>query len=251
MRAQRGFTLIEVLMATAILGLVLATVYGAVARTLAAANHAKGRADVNASGRMIVLQLADELEGALPPTAGADVAFIGKHGTASAPTDSVQFNAVIRRLAGAQQLAGGRAIVAYSLDEMQDAPGLYALRRHEELMAIPGAPTGDEMAAEGDPSVEPSEEEALEAAAAEMPSIRAVHLIDRVAGLRFFYFDPASGDFVEEWDTTQLNTSGQVPGLPAAVHITVYLADENGAVHDFSTTVDLPLANIVPTPVQG
>jgi prepilin-type N-terminal cleavage/methylation domain-containing protein len=247
MRSSRGFTLLEVLIATAILGVVLLTVYGTVARTLAAANRAETRADINASGRTTVLKIADELESALPPSAGYAVAFIGKKGTGSQPTDAVQFNAVIHRLAGVQEVTGGRAIVSYSLDEMEEVRGLYALRRHEEMLSVPGAVAEDGLgmaedpaALEGDPAAQ---------AEAAMPAVRAIHLIDRVAGLRFYYWDPASGDFVEEWDTTQTNTAGQVPGLPAAVHITLFLADEAGAVHEFSTTVDLPLANIVPTPV--
>ncbi len=250
MRSSRGFTLLEVLIATAILGVVLLTVYGTVARTLAAANRAETRADINASGRTTVLKIADEIEGALPPSAGYAVAFIGKKGTGSAPTDAVQFNAVIHRLAGVEQLTGGRAIISYSLDPMEDVQGLYALRRHEELLALPGTVAseglglGDDAAAAaetGDPAMQAAEEE--------MPAVRAIYLIDRVAGLRFYYWDPASGDFVEEWDTTQTNTTGQVPGLPAAVHVTLFLADDAGAVHEFSTTVDLPLANIAPTPV--
>lgn len=247
---QGGFTLLEVLVATAILGVVLLTVYGTVARTLTAANRAETRADINASGRTTVLKIADEIEGALPPSAGYGIAFIGKKGTGSAPTDAVQFNAVIQRLAGFQQASGGRAIVSYSLDEMQDVRGLYALRRHEEMMSLPGPAAGEGLGSMDDPALAAQGGDPALQAEEQVPAIRAIHLIDRVAGLRFYYWDPASGDFVEEWDTTQPNTTGQVPGLPAAVHVTLFLADEAGAVHEFSTTVDLPLANIVPTPVS-
>jgi prepilin-type N-terminal cleavage/methylation domain-containing protein len=244
MRRDRGFTLLEVLLATAILGIVLLTVYGTVARTIEASNRAGTRADINASGRTTVLKIADEIEGALPPTIGTDIAFVGKQGDATSPTDAVQFTAVIRRLAGVQQLAGGRAIVAYSLDPMEDAPGLYALRRHEELLALSApAPQDGEFLPPSD-----SPDAAAEGEAAPVPAISAVHLIDRVAGMRLRYYDPQSLDWSEQWDTTNANSAGEVPGLPAAVWITLFLADEAGAVHDYSTTVDLPLANIVPTP---
>jgi hypothetical protein len=183
----------------------------------------------------------------LPPSAGFDVAFIGKHGTGSAPTDAVQFNAVIHRLAGVHQVAGGRAIISYSLDEMEGERGLYALRRHEELLSLPGTGQDDGFDSSDDSSFAPQDDEFAEQ---QIPAVRAVHLIDRVAGLRFYYWDPTSGDFVEEWDTTQPTDSSQVPGLPAAVHITLFLADEEGATHIFSTTVDLPLANIAPTPTR-
>jgi prepilin-type N-terminal cleavage/methylation domain-containing protein len=249
MKSDRGFTLLEVLVATAILGIVLLTVYGTVARTLTAANHADLRADINASGRTMVLKIAEELEGALPPSAGHDVGFVGRRGNASAPADAVQFTAVIHRLAGVEQLAGGRAIVAYSLDEMQDAPGFYALRRQEELLSVPMPEGAEDQIFDADPMA--AEEAALQEEALQaMPAVRAVYLTDRVAGLRLYYLDPETQEFVEEWDTNTTNDSGQIPGLPAAVHIKLYLADDAGATHEFSTTVDLPLANIVPTPTS-
>lgn len=250
MRSQRGFTLLEVLIATAILGLVLMAVYGTVARTLIAANHADMRADINASGRTMVLKLAEELEGALSPTAGDDVGFVGIRGNGSAPTDAVQFTSVIHRLAGLEQLAGGRAIIGYSLDEMPDAPGFYALRRQEELLSVPAPAEGDESEFDSDPAAA-DEQAALEQEEMQaMPAMRAIYLIDHVAGLRLFYLDPETQEFVEEWDTTKGGDDGQLPGLPAAVHIKLYLADGEGATHEFSTTVDLPLANIVPTPTS-
>lgn len=244
MRAQRGFTLLEVLLATTILGIVLLTVYGTVARTIEASNRAGTRADINASGRTTVLKIADEIEGALPPSAGVDIGFIGKQGDGTSPTDAVQFTTVIRRLAGVRQLAGGRAIVAYSLDPMEDTPGLYALRRHEELLSLGAPPAQDDELLPPTDSPQAAGDEELE----QLPAISAVHLIDRVAGLRLRYYDPRSLDWNETWDTTKTDTRGEVAGLPAAVWITLFLADEAGAVHDFSTTVDLPLANIVPTP---
>ena len=75
MRSQRGFTLLEVLVATAILGLVMTAVYGVVARTLMATQRSEARAELFADGRELVLRLADEIEGALPPS--TNVYFLG------------------------------------------------------------------------------------------------------------------------------------------------------------------------------
>src|ERR1043166_9065298 len=112
---RRGFTLLELLVATAILGIILATVYGVLSRALYAKNHSEERADLYAAGRETVLKIADELEGALQPR-GSNIVFIGVPGNERVPTDGVQFDVVVRRLSGVSQTRGGRALVTYSLD---------------------------------------------------------------------------------------------------------------------------------------
>ncbi len=238
--SRRGFTLLEILVATAILGIVLLTVYGVLARALYAKNHAEDRAELYAAGREATLRIADELEGALPPMAGAEILFVGVPGTSRVPTDTVQFVMVIRRAFGSSQNRGGRALVSYSLDPAKDTQNLFALRRQEEVLLAEPAPddtTTDPMAAAAQPTP---------------PTATAAYLLDQVAGLRFRYLDALTGEWVDSWDTTVPPTPPDVPRLPGAVEITLFLADKDGGIHDFGTIVDLPLANIVPpTPVGG
>lgn len=230
---RRGFTLLEILVATAILGIILMTVYGVLARALYAKNHSEERADLYASGREAVLKIADEIEGALPPTAGRDIGFIGVPGNQHVPTDAVQFDVVIRRLYGAAQTRGGRALVSYSLDPMPDAQNLFALRRQEQLLTDPAA------------DFDPDNPDATPAG----PAVLAAYVLDRIAGLRLRYLDPETGEWLDSWDTTADPLPGRPPrGLPGAVEITLFLIDNDGGVHDFGTIVDLPLANLGPTP---
>jgi prepilin-type N-terminal cleavage/methylation domain-containing protein len=239
-RTQRGFTLLEIMIATAILGIILTTVYGVLSRALYAKNHAEERADLYAAGRETVLKMADELEGALPPTAGNNIGFIGVAGSGAAPSDAVQFDLVIRRVFSSAQGRGGRGLVSYSLDPLKDTPNLYALRRQEQLLTDPALDNGngDDTAAEGADVPAP-------------PSVSAAYLIDQVAGLRLRYLDPQTGQWTDSWDTTVVRAGQQGPSsLPGAVEITLFLADAQGGVHDFGTIVDLPLANLVPTPVR-
>ena len=231
---RRGFTLIEVMVATAIVGLVLVTVYGAVARTVASKNHAEERAELYAAGREAVLKMADEIEGALSPAGGRNVGFVGVPGTERVPTDAVQFDVVIRRLFGVSQGRGGRALVSYSLDPLKDRPNLFALRRQEQLLT--------------DPAAEDIDASAGDVAEPAAPTAFAAYLLDQVAGLRFRYLDPESGEWTDAWDTTVPRAGVGPRGLPGAVEITLFLADPRGAIHDFGTIVDLPLANLVPTP---
>ncbi len=236
-RAQRGFTLLEIMVATTILGIVMVTVYGVLSRALYAKNHAEERADLYAAGRETVLKIADELEGALPPSAGRNIGFIGIAGNDRVPTDKVQFDVVIRRLFSVGQGRGGRALVSYSLDPLKDTPNLYALRRQEQLLVDPALEnqnTDDSAAADAE-TVAP-------------PVASAAYLIDQVAGLRLRYLDPLSGQWTDSWDTTVPRDNQVLPGLPGAIEITLFLTDGQGGVHDFGTIVDLPLANLVPTP---
>jgi hypothetical protein len=63
--------------------------------------------------------------------------------------------------------------------------------------------------------------------------------------LTFRYFDDFAGGWREDWDSTQEDL---LQRLPAAVEISLFLLDERGAVRDFTTIVDLPLARGQPTP---
>jgi len=237
---RRGFTLLEIMIATTILAIIMVTVYGVVARALYAKNHSEDRADLYASGREAALKIADEIEGALPPTAGRNIGFVGIPGTDRVPTDSVQFDVVVRRLYGAAETRGGRALVSYSLDPIKDTPNLFALRRQEQLLT--------EAAPEG----EVTDTADTSAAAPPAPAVFAAYVLDQVAGLRLRYLDPFTGDWVDSWDTTVQPPPGQLPrGLPGAVEVTLFLADNEGGVHDFGTIVDLPLCAMPPTPGRG
>jgi len=238
-RAEAGFTLLEMMVATMILGLVFMSVYGVVARALHAKNHSEERADLYAAGRETVLKMADDLEGALPPTAGGEVLFVGSDITDRVPTDALLFTTIIQRPRSSRHMRGGRAHVSYLLDALPGAPGLYALRRQEDLL------TREASAEEGGLDAESSDEEAVAA-----PLIS--YIATNVAGLQLKYVDAETGELVEAWDTTQELQAGDLPiGLPMAVQITLWLADARGLPVEFGTVVDLPLMTLPPTPGPG
>src|SRR5438093_1584995 len=62
-------------------------------------------------------------------------------------------------------------------------------------------------------------------AAESTPQARATLVLDRLAGLRFRYLDGQSGQWVNDWDTTEQDTLNR---LPAAVEVAVFLYDDKG-----------------------
>lgn len=247
-RCAAGFTLIEILIAVLIAGILLVSVYGSVAGTLQSKEVAEERAALFAAGRDAVMRMADEIEAALPPTAGDRILFRGSsEGSMSAPRGHVEFVAVNRGKYGANRIRPGQVYISYSLDPLPNRRNLFALRRDERLWAA--------LIAEADGLEFPMSEDGP-------PVYAAMYLLDcpdlpneielpgnciRVAGLQFRYMD-LDGGWHDEWDTVQELTG---PVLPSAVEITLSLMDREGGQHDFMTYVDLPLARGQPTPRPG
>lgn len=254
-RATGGFTLLEVMLAVTILGLLLATVYGAVTRTQSSKEHAEDRAELFAGGRQAVLKIAGDVEAALPPPSGDRIYFRGQPAREGA---LIEFVTVNRGGYGVNRVRPGRVLIVYSLDPIAHEKGAFALRREEYLYAAMLAEAdGVELAQQKDFGLGEEDEEP------EQPTAQASYLLDcpnvaqefnlpgscmRVLALRFRYYDDVVRDWREEWDSTQ---EAMLNRLPAAVEVALLLADQDGGEHDFSTIVDLPLARGQPTPQPG
>ncbi len=251
-RRERGFTLIEILLAVVILGIILVTVYGSLSRTINSKDTAEERAELYASGREAVLKMASEIETAITPLSGDRVYFRGTAG----PAPTIEFIAMNRGGYGLNRVRPGRVLIAYTLDPVPKRRGIFALRREEHLFAA--------LLAEAD-GIEPVVDEEDEEDPA--PKAIATYLLDcpdmpneidlpgsciRIVGLTFRYFDQALGQWTDAWDSTVEDTA-MYRRLPSAVEISLVLADDDGGqfTSDFSTIVDLPLSEGQPTPSIG
>ena len=234
------------MLAIVILGLLLASVYGALSRTTSSKEHAEERAELFSGGRQAVLKMANDIEGALPSSSGDRIYFRGSGGGGGTP--SVEFVTMNRGGYGTNRVRPGRVLVAYTLDPLASSRNGFALRREEYLYAA--------MLAEADGIELPTPNEGEEPA----PTAQATYLLDcpnvpddlnlpgscmRVTALNFRYYDEVARDWRDEWDSTQESVQGR---LPAAVEIALRVADKDGAEQDFGTIVDLPLARGQPTP---
>jgi prepilin-type N-terminal cleavage/methylation domain-containing protein len=245
---RRGFTLIEVLLAMMVAGILLTTVYGAVARTLGSKQTAEERAELYASGREAVLKIAAEIEGALHPESGGTNFFVGSGG--GGKDSFVQFISVQHEFFGASSLCPGRIIVEYLLDPLPGQRELFTLfRRQQWFQALLAqehlAPLPLEME-EDDPCLEPVVLPLLDCPAG-VADLDLPGSCIRVVNLDFRFLDLEAG-WLEEWTSVREENELMYNRLPAAVAITLILADERGVEHLFETVVDLPLAKGQPDP---
>jgi general secretion pathway protein J len=209
---SRGFTLLEVLVASAILSLVLAALYGVFSRTLASQRLAEGRADRSRSARIVLLRLGEDLQASLPFTK-ENSHFAGETRQGDAfPAGVLSFISLTQTQASSTSREGDVNEIGYDLFPDLTVPGSYYLMRRVNP----------------DPGItDPAADHAL--------NTEEYPLLSLVRGLRFRFFDGRI--WREEWGQDDTRNK-----LPRAVEATLYLQDAQAEVAEFSTIIDLPLA---------
>ena len=215
---QGGFTLIELMLAVGLLGLILvilATSFAAVAHSK---THGESRLAIEDQGRTILFQLSKELTGAVnTPFEPSRVLLIGTgHQQNGRPLDSL----VVSTLDTGHR----RAINGFSAEETvaydtsvpnSQAPGMFLLTRSESSSLLVSPPN----------------------AASNLPP---VVLADNVMSLHLRYFDGSRWN--ETWNSADTQTLVNGAPLPIAVTIDLTLASPSGKPVYFSTEVTLPMA---------
>ena len=258
-RGHGGFTLIEIMLALAIFGLVTVTLYGTFARTLRSKGLAERRAEVTRLGRAAVGRMADEIGSAYYPAnfSGTAIFRVLKSGTEDAPLDSLVFTALSARPAGMDGRGTDQRMLTYFFP--RDRSGMRREKRTSESdpegplsrAANRGGPdlladdADDFFAAFGatDPPVLGASPHRLlrrEATMIERRALddaRATVFLDDVASLALTFFD--GREWRETWDSEDPDTRR----LPRAVTVDLALYDAAGDVHHFITAVDIPLSD--------
>ncbi len=222
----RGFTLLEVLVASSILSIVLAILYGVFSQTLTSKQIAEERVTLSRTARVVLLRMGEDLQASFP-FAPENARFAGStHRTALFPQASLSFMS----FANAQLTDTGRegdwSEIAYDLIPDPLSPTLWQLVRRVRLSS-----------------------DAARGSFGEDREAQVLPLLSRVQGLRVRFFDGRT--WVEEWG--QDRTRGRIP---QAVEVELALAsvekprdrrNESSESTTFSTLVDLPLARPVAT----
>jgi prepilin-type N-terminal cleavage/methylation domain-containing protein len=208
-----GFTLVELMLAVALMGLIMAMISGA----FFAVVHSKADGEVNMTadeeGRAIIYQMSAELRGAVQtPVFPSAVLLVGEaHSSGGVATDSVTFSTLDvlhrRSLLG----AGAEEVVAYSLEPNPQARGEFLLTRSQRS-ALLTSTQGAHLAA-------------------------PVVLSRRVRSLHLRYFDGTRWN--ESWNSRRMPV---LQGLPAAISIDLEMAGPNASTRWFSTAVTPAMA---------
>jgi prepilin-type N-terminal cleavage/methylation domain-containing protein len=209
-RADSGFTLIEIMLAVLILGLVLAMLAGSFNAVAHSKNRFEDQLNIDHEGRTLLWAISNELRDAVQTSLFPSHVILLGDGQirGGRPLDRLTVSTL--DLAGTPSLDGFGAeqVVLYSYEPNPSHPGWYLLLRsmHSALLTQPGQ------------------------------SGRIV-LADNLLSLHLRYFDGAN--WKESWDSSSVPQGRQ---LPLAVSSDLVLAGGEGRRAYYSTQVSLPMA---------
>lgn len=214
MRAK-GFTLIEILIAVFILGIVLTTVYASYTGTFRTIRATETDAELYGMARTVLERMTRDLE-AVAPWKGAFSFTAKPYYLGDREFTRLIFRSTAHIAFSEKEEPAGIAVIEYGVEEGTEKEG-YALSRSDSLHRDPekeAAPTGGFL------------------------------LCDRVEILTYRFFDSAGKEY-ETWNDGQ--DEAQKKKAPAMVEIRLGLVNERDREHPFPfmTRVSLPLSSTV------
>jgi general secretion pathway protein J len=215
---KRGFTLLEIILAVAVLALVGTMIYGGFSQT--ALNKARVEEDVDHSRivHMALERMARELTMAFVSTHAnpsldlrvVETAFIGKD---NGKYDRIDFTSFSHRRLYRDARESDQNEISYFVTEHPDEPDVKVLARREQNRIDDDPRRGG----------------------------KSQILVENVEELNLEYFDPLLSDWVQTWDTEDV--LAQPNRLPTQVRIRLAVKDprRRGETQAFGTRVMIPL----------
>jgi general secretion pathway protein J len=216
-RRNEGFTLIEILIAVLILGIVLSTVYASYTGTFRIIRETETDAELYGMARTVLERMTRDLEAAAS-WKGAFTFLAKPYSLGNREFTRLTFRSAAHIAFGEKEAPAGIAVIEYGVEEGTEKEG-YTLSRSDSLRRDPAK---EETAAGG------------------------YLLCDRIETLAYLFYD-ASGKEYETWDSGG-DVEVQKKKAPAMVEIRLGLVNEKDREHPhpFMTRVRLPLNQVTP-----
>ncbi len=204
---EKGMTLLEVVVAIAILATCMALMWGSFAQTADLQESVNRRSDTVAMGRTAMERMAREVSMAflsthVSPTSSYNTVFKGLD---KDPFDEVVFTSLSHEKLYRDAKEGDQTELTWFRGEDDEGGAGLATLLHREAPRIDGDP---------------------ERGGVVLP------LAYRVKSLNLRYYDAVKKEWVDQWDTQGVDTPGR---LPRAVEISLTLEDEEEQSRVFST----------------
>jgi general secretion pathway protein J len=217
-RRNKGFTLIEILIAVLILGIVLTTVYASYTGTFRIIRDTETDAELYGMARTVLDRMIRDLEAAAP-WKGVFTFLAKPYNLGNREFTRLTFRSAAHVAFGEKEAPAGIAVIGYGVEEGTEKEG-YALFRSDSLRRDP---------------------------VKEETPVGGFLLCDRIETLTYRFYD-GTGKEYETWDADG-GDNMQKKKAPAMVEIRLGLVNEKDREHPylFTTRVRLPL-NKVATP---
>lgn len=213
--SEEGFTLIEILIAVFILGIVLSTVFASYTGTFRMIRENETDAEIYSMARTVLERMARDLEAAAP-WKGAFTFLAKPYNLGNREFTRLTFRSAAHVAFGEKEAPAGIAVIGYGVEEGAEKEG-YTLFRSDSLRRDPvkeKTPAGGFL------------------------------LCDRIETLTYRFYDGAGKEY-ETWDADGGGES-QKKKAPAMVEIRLGLVNEKDREHPypFMTRVRLPLYQV-------
>jgi prepilin-type N-terminal cleavage/methylation domain-containing protein len=221
---KRGFTLIEILIAILILGIVITTIYGAYTGTLRVIRAADSDGVAYRMARVVTDRMIRDFS-AMVPIGGAFV-FSARHSPESAdPFLSIKFLSAAHLDFGAQGVAPAGTSISYTILESSESSSEYTLWRTDVPLGLENLST---TLLQGDETVKTG----------------GLILCKGIKTLDYKFYD-SNGNVYQEWDSTA--PSGVQKGsVPSRIDIVLGLVRPDNPDHPytFTTSIYLPVSQV-------
>lgn len=224
MRDDNGFTLLEVLLAVAVLGMVMAMLSLTVSGTTKVVDAIERQEEIYHQVQITLRRITEDLAAAVPTK---EVAFTGqKNEVDGRRADTLVFASLAHLVLNPEKQQQGVAVVRYQLQTGATDARRWKLLRSDTLLLPGGSGSQEED--------------------------RPFLLADNLRSVRFVFTDQLGQKFDSWGEAVNSNEPQMAPSLPAAVHCTLefWLDLEKETVQTFSTEVLLP-AGLIMAEIQG